>query len=126
MFNENLPIYIQIMNLIKRRIVKGEIRRGDKLPSVRDLSTELKVNPNTIQRSYHELERENLVFTQRGMGTYVTEDENIIKELKQSMASSLVNSFIQDMRSLGFDLEEIVSIIDEKMREGKWWLILLK
>lgn len=119
MFNENLPIYIQIMNLIKRRIVKGEIRRGDKLPSVRDLSTELKVNPNTIQRSYHELERENLVFTQRGMGTYVTEDEDIIKELKQSMASSLVNSFIQDMRSLGFDLEEIVSIIDEKMREGK-------
>ncbi len=50
------------------------------MPSVRELSTKMKVNPNTIQRSYQELERENLVFTQRGMGTFVTEDENIIKK----------------------------------------------
>lgn len=122
-FNENLPIYIQIMDLIKKRIVKGELRRGEKLPSVRDLSTELKVNPNTIQRSYHELERENLVFTQRGMGTFVTDDENIIKCLKHSMASNLVNSFIEEMRSLGFNLEDILLILNEKVKEGKWWQI---
>ncbi len=66
-FNDNLPIYIQIMNLIKSSIASGEIRGGgDKLPSVREFSKELKVNPNTIQRSYQELERENIVFTQRG------------------------------------------------------------
>ena len=107
------------MNYIKKKIVSGEINGVDKLPSVRDLSTELKVNPNTIQRSYHELEREGLVYTQRGMGTFVTEDEAIIRELKKNMATNLVNSFIDDMKSLGFDLKDIVSILDEKMKEGK-------
>ncbi len=107
------------MDLIKKQIVKGELKGGDKLPSVRELSTELKVNPNTIQRTYQELERENLVYTQRGMGTFVTEDEAIIRELKKNMATNLVNSFIDDMKSLGFDLKDIVSILDEKMKEGK-------
>ncbi|HEY8363248.1 MAG TPA: GntR family transcriptional regulator [Tissierellaceae bacterium] len=118
-FNENLPIYIQIMNIIKRKIIKGELKGGNKLPSVRDLSTELKVNPNTIQRAYQELERENLVYTQRGMGTFVTEDENIIRDLKKSMASNLVNNFIEDMKSLGFSLEDIMMIINEKIKEGR-------
>ena len=116
-FNENLPIYMQIMNLIKRRIVSGNLKEGEKLPSVRELSIDLKVNPNTIQRSYQELERENLVFTQRGTGTFVTEDKAVIKELKQTMASNRVKSFILDMKSLGIDSKEIVDLITEKARE---------
>lgn len=118
-FNDNLPIYTQIMNLIKKRIVAGELKGGDKLPSVRELSTELKVNPNTIQRSYQELERENLVFTQRGMGTFVVEDEASIKGLKKNMASNVVKSFIEDMKSLGFTSEEIIELINENAREAK-------
>lgn len=118
-FNDNLPIYTQIMNLIKKRIVTGELKGGDKLPSVRELSTELKVNPNTIQRSYQELERENLVFTQRGMGTFVVEDKEIIKDLKNNMASNVVKSFITDMKSLGFSPEEIIELISERAREAK-------
>lgn len=118
-FNDNLPIYIQIMNLIKKRVISGELKGGEKLASVRELSTDLKVNPNTIQRSYQELERENLVFTQRGMGTFVTEDENIIKSLKNNMAANMVKSFIMEMKSLGFTSKEIVDLIDEKAREEK-------
>ena len=87
------------------------------MASVRDLSRELKVNPNTIQRSYQELEREDLVFTQRGMGTFVTEDENIIIELKENMASNIVKSFIQDMKSIGYDKEEIIKLIQDKVKE---------
>lgn len=118
-FNDNLPIYIQIMNLIKKRVISGELKGGEKLASVRELSTDLKVNPNTIQRSYQELERENLVFTQRGMGTFVTEDENIIKDLKNNMAANMVKSFILEMKSLGFTSKEIVDLIDEKSGEEK-------
>ncbi|CAK7025528.1 GntR family transcriptional regulator [Tissierella carlieri] len=118
-FNDNLPIYTQIMNLIKKRIVVGELKGGDKLPSVRELSTELKVNPNTIQRSYQELERENLVFTQRGMGTFVIEDKGVIKDLKRNMASNVIKSFITDMKSLGFTPEEIIELINESAREAK-------
>lgn len=115
-FNDNLPIYMQIMNLIKKRIISGELKGGDKLASVRELSTELKVNPNTIQRSYQELERESLVSTQRGTGSFVTEDTNIISELKKNMAANIVGSFLKDMKSLGFSTDEIISLIDENAR----------
>lgn len=117
-FNDNLPIYIQIMDLIKKRIILGELKEGEKLASVRELSTELKVNPNTIQRSYQELERENLVFTQRGMGTFVTEDKNIIDELKNNMAASIVGEFLKNMKSLGFSEKEIIDLIN-KNRGGE-------
>ena len=117
-FNDNLPIYIQIMNLIKKKFIIGELKEEEKLPSVRELSIELKVNPNTIQRSYQELEREDLVFTQRGMGTFVTQDKNIISELKSNMASSIVEEFLRDMKSLGFNEREIKDLINEN-RGGK-------
>ena len=116
-FNENLPIYIQIMNLVKGKMVSGEINGGDKLPSVRELSKELKVNPNTIQRTYQELEREGLVFTQRGMGTFAAEDKEVIKELKKSMAADVVNGFLMEMKKLGFSPNEIMDIISERIEK---------
>lgn len=119
LFTDNLPIYIQIMNLIKKRIIIGELKEGEKLPSVRELSTELKVNPNTIQRSYQELEREDLVFTQRGMGTFVVEDKETIKNLKKNVATDIVKSFINEMKSIGYSPEEIIALINEKAKEVK-------
>ncbi len=89
------------------------------MPSVRELSTELKVNPNTIQRSYQELEREDLVFTQRGMGTFVVEDKEIIKNLKKNVATDIVKSFINEMKSIGYSPEEIIALINEKAKEVK-------
>jgi len=118
-FNDNLPIYIQIMNLLTKRIISGELKGGEKLPSVRELSTELKVNPNTIQRSYQELEREGVVYTQRGMGTFVSEDRKILNELKQNTASSIITHFMQDMSSLGFSKEEIIGLIQDMAKEIK-------
>lgn len=116
-FNDNLPIYIQIINLIKSNIVSEEICGGDKLPSVRELSKELKVNPNTVQRAYQELEREGLVFTQRGMGTFVTQDKDAIRKLKKIMATDIVNSFLSKMKKLGFAPSEIIDIISEWIEE---------
>lgn len=112
-FNSNLPIYIQIMNLIKTKIASGELNGGDKLPSVREFSKEMKVNPNTIQRVYQELEREELVFTQRGMGTFVTEKTEIIKNLKKDRAAELINQFFLDMESLGFGIDAIKKMVSE-------------
>lgn len=116
-FNNNLPIYIQIMDYVKRQIITQELKEGNKLPSVRALSTKLKVNPNTIQRSYQELERENLVFTQRGTGTFVTEDKDILKELKDNIAEGLVKTFIEDMNSLGISKKAIIDLINQEIKE---------
>jgi DNA-binding transcriptional regulator YhcF (GntR family) len=118
-FDSGLPIYIQIVEIIKTRIATGILKRGEKLPSVRDMATELKVNPNTIQRSYGELERENVVFTQRGMGTFVTEEESILEELKGNMAREKIISFMEDMERLGYNRDEIPAIIKETILEGK-------
>lgn len=116
-FNSNLPIYMQIMNLIKTKVVSGEINGGEKLPSVRDFSKELKVNPNTIQRAYQELERVELVITQRGMGTFVTQDTHIIEKLKQHMATALMDRFLTEMGNLGFQSAEIKAMISKRFDE---------
>lgn len=116
-FNDNLPIYMQIIDYVKKKIIKGELKEGEKLDSVRDMSTKMKVNPNTIQRSYQELEREGLVATQRGMGTFVTEDVEVIKKLKKDMAANIVNSFISEMSELGYNSNEIIGLINDSARE---------
>jgi len=118
-FTDQLPIYIQIMNYIKKKIITSELKGGDKLPSVRELSYELKVNPNTVQRSYQELERENLVYTQRGMGTFVIEDQNVLTNLRKEMAQSIIDKFVKEMKEIGFSYDEIVEILENRRTEEK-------
>lgn len=113
-FNNVEPIYIQIVNHIKRQIASSKIEGGDKLPSVRELSVDIKVNPNTIQRAYAELEREGLAYTKRGMGKFVTEDEEIIKSLKIDMAKDILLNFIKEMKHLGFKKDEIINMVSSK------------
>lgn len=115
-FDDKVPIYIQVMNLIKLDIVTKKLLGGDKLPSVRELSASLKVNPNTIQRTYQELEREGITYTQRGMGTFVSEDEELIIKLKKEMAEETISSFLEGMKNLGFTAKEILEIIEEKTK----------
>lgn len=121
-FNEKMPIYIQIMDMIKRDIVTKKLNGGDKLPSVREMAESLKVNPNTVQRAYQELERENVTYTQRGMGTFITENTEKLASLKREMAKEIVESFVTGMRSLGFNSNEILEIIKEYLKkEVNWW-----
>ena len=117
-FNEKAPIYVQIMDSIQRDIVRGVIKGGDKLPSVRELSERFRVNPNTVQRAYQELERQGITFTQRGMGTFVTEDENKIKLIKREMSKEVIELFVGGMKDLGFSKEEILEIVEKTLGEG--------
>lgn len=115
-FDDKIPIYIQVMNIVKLDIVSKRLVGGDKLPSVRDYSSILKVNPNTIQRVYQELEREGITYTQRGMGTFVCEDYEMVIRLKKEMAEETINSFLDGMKKLGFNGNEIIQIIEEKTK----------
>lgn len=118
-FDSGIPIYVQIAELIKTRIVTGMLSSGEKLPSVREMATELKVNPNTVQRSYSHLEREEIVYTQRGMGTFVTEDTQILGSLKDSMAREKIVSFIEEMKNLGYSSVDIPELIRSIPMEGE-------
>ncbi|KZL91218.1 GntR family transcriptional regulator [Clostridium magnum] len=116
-FDPKIPIYIQIMHLVKRDIVIKKLKPGDKLPSVRDMASELQVNPNTLQRAYQELEREGITYTQRGMGTFVREDTDMIGELKKEMAKEIIDNFMKGMKNLGFTGKEILTVIEDKVKE---------
>lgn len=116
--NSDRPIYTQILEKIKTLIVCGVYNPGDKLPSVRDLAAQVGVNPNTMQRAFAELERSELIITQRNSGRVVTSDENLINAIKKEMAQIQVNDFIENMKQIGFTNNEIISIINETLREG--------
>lgn len=118
-FNPNIPIYIQIMNAIKQDIVSGALKPGDKLSSVRERAESLAVNPNTIQRAYQELEREGVSETRRGMGTFIVEKETLISDLKSEMAQSVLKTFIDGMRALGFRDDAIVQAIERELNGGQ-------
>ena len=114
-FNNKMPIYLQIMDLIKMDIVTGKLKSKDKLPSVREMAINLKVNPNTLQRAYQELERLGILYTQRGTGTFVEEKKNMVDDLKKEA----IDSFILRMKSLRFTTTEIIKSISNVTMEVK-------
>ena len=110
-FQDHLPIYAQLMDTLKRRIVTGRYLPGEKLPSVRELAAEAGINPNTVQRAFSELEREGLIYTQRATGKYVTENEADIKSARQSLARTQVADFLRAMQSLGFSVGDVIVLL---------------
>jgi len=117
-FDNNMPIYLQIMNYIKLQIVTGKLGPGEKIPSVRELASELKINPNTIQRTFQELEREGVAESRRGLGRFVTSEDEKIMTIKKEMAAELLERFIGGMRELGFDNGNIVKIVSDSVEDG--------
>ena len=115
-FRNDMPIYTQIVEQIKVAIVRGEYSSGERLPSVRDMATEAGVNPNTMQRAMAELEREGLVFSQRTSGRQVTENLELIKDAKLSLAAKHLERFMNAMGELGLGQDEIIKLI---MAAGK-------
>ena len=110
-FQDHLPIYAQLMDTLKRRIITGRYLPGEKLPSVRELAAEAGINPNTVQRAFQELEREGLIYTQRATGKYVTENADEIKTARQELAKSQVADFLTTMQSLGYSVGDVIVLL---------------
>ncbi|MDD4376543.1 MAG: GntR family transcriptional regulator [Eubacteriales bacterium] len=106
-FSDNLPIYMQIMKKISQAIVSGEMKVGERIPSVRELADLFGVNPNTMQRALSELEREGLVISNRTAGRFVTEDINKIDRVREDMARETIFHFMEEIKALGYSKEEI-------------------
>lgn len=116
-FDNNVPIYIQVIKDIKKEIISGVLEAGERMPSGRDLALKYKINPNTAGRIYKELEVQEICFTKRGLGTFVTEDRGRIEHIRKDMAEELLEQFITGMKSLGIKKEEIKQSIEEKYEE---------
>ncbi len=94
------PIYLQIMEEIIKRSVRGEYKPGSQLPSVREMAKEMEVNPNTIARVYRELERERFIFTRRGHGSFITEDSGKVNDERNRLADDATRKFVREILEL--------------------------
>ena len=110
-FQDHLPIYAQLMDTLKRRIITGRYLPGEKLPSVRELAAEAGINPNTVQRAFSELEREGLIYTQRATGKHVTENADEINSARQALAKTQVAEFLSNMQSLGYSVGDVIVLL---------------
>lgn len=119
-FEANKPIYSQIADLIVNKIIREELKSGDKLPSIREMAKEFNVNPNTVQRAYQELDMLKITENKRGKGIFVSIDENEIKKMKISVAKEMLNKFISEMKKIDIDKDFIVKFIEENWR----WIYL--
>jgi len=110
-FDNNIPIYIQLVEQLKIYIISGKIKPGERLPSVRELALQTKVNPNTMQKALVELEELSLVYTERTNGKYVTKDEELINKYKKEYADELSTKYFFNMESIGFNKEETIKYL---------------
>ena len=111
-FENNIPIYIQLLDYIKIYLISGVFKPGDKLPSVREFATTFKVNPNTMQKALAELESMNLIYTERTNGKFVTTDEKVIEKLKDEYAITLAKSYFQGMKRIGLGKADSIKYLE--------------
>ena len=112
-FDNERPIYIQLVEQLRIAVVSGAYEPGERLPSVRELALAAKVNPNTMQRALTELESEKLIFTERTNGKFVTEDKAVIEKAKLLLASEKVRRYLDEMRSIGISFDDAVNCLRE-------------
>jgi len=117
-FDERSPIYEQIVMQVCRSLIRGELKPSDRIPSIRELAIALKVNTNTVQRAYQEMERRQLIYSKRGTGYFITEGENMVSEIKTEIVKDVVSRFLEEMRSLGFKDSQIQSEIESYVNGG--------
>ena len=112
-FDDERPIYIQLVEIIRTQIISGKLQKGERLLSVRELALTMKVNPNTMQKALVELENEGLVYTERTNGKFVTENEELIEKVKRELAKEKVNTYLNSMKNIGINFEEAINYLQE-------------
>lgn len=115
--DNNKPIYIQLLDQIKLKIISGEIPIGTKLDSVRVLAQDAEVNPNTMQKALAELEREGLVYSKRTSGRFVTDDKLKIDNMREEIANIQINSLRETLQRLGYNIDEMIKLIKHNLVE---------
>lgn len=111
-FDDERPIYTQLLEKIRVFIISGQYPPGSKLPPVRELAAEASVNPNTMQRAFAQLEQEGLLHTQRTSGRFVTEDRDRIMSIKEDLAKGLVADFLRSMKELGYSDSQTITMLE--------------
>ena len=112
-FDNNIPIYIQLVEYLKIYIISGKIKPGERIMPVRELALKTKVNPNTMQKALVELESLKLIYTESTNGRFVTKDEKLINKYKEKYAKELSDKYFSQMASIGFSSKETIKYLND-------------
>ncbi|HLS09563.1 GntR family transcriptional regulator [Lentibacillus sp.] len=113
-FNKRDPVYVQVIRHFKELIATGVYEPGQEIPSRRELANRLKINPNTAQRAYKEMEEAGLIYTERNLPSRITKDENILKSVREELIMEAVDDFVRSVRSIDVPVEEVLDLVKEK------------
>jgi len=114
-----VPIYAQITEQIKSQIAAGQLTPGDQLTTIRQLATDLRINFNTVVRAYQELEREGLISTQRGRGTFVASspEEEALAKMRDEKMELIISSALEELSNLGYSRQEVEQTFRQKVEQ---------
>lgn len=118
-FNNRDPVYVQVIRYFKEQIAIGRFEPGQEVPSRRELANQLKINPNTAQRAYKEMEDQGLIFTESNLPSRVTKDEQVLMQVREELILKAVNTFIDSVQSINVPLEEAIELIKENYDQGR-------
>lgn len=110
-FNTRDPVYIQVVHYFKERIATGMLEANQEIPSRRELAKQLKINPNTVQRAYKEMEEQQLIHTERNLPSRITKDEAVLKAVREELIVKAVDSFIDSVQAIHVPLEDILAYV---------------
>lgn len=121
-FNNRDPVYVQVIRYFKEQIAKGVFVAGQEIPSRRELANQLKINPNTAQRAYKEMEEQKLIYTDGNLPSYITKDENVLKNVRQELIQEAVQAFVESVKSINAPLPEVMALVEAHYKDGecKW------
>ena len=112
--NDREPVYIQIIRNIKQKIVTGELQKGDRMPSRREMAVSINVNPNTVQKAYKEMEEMGIINTIKNNQSTITEDDNLINQIRKDLINEATDVFLEQMKAINVPIEEVKEIISKK------------
>ena len=119
-FNTRTPVYLQVVDYFKKKMALGELRAGDEMPSRRELANDLKINPNTVQKAFKEMEDQQLITTERNRPSRVTTDDVILKHIRSEIVDDAVAVFVEAIQELDVSVDELVDKIKRQYKEGTY------
>ena len=117
-FNNRDPVYVQVIRHFKEQIASGYFEPGQEIPSRRELANQLKINPNTAQRAYKEMEEQGLIFTEGNLPSRITKDEQTLKMVREELILEAVDTFVHSIRSINIPIHEALHLAKDKYEEG--------
>ncbi|GAA0604033.1 GntR family transcriptional regulator [Virgibacillus siamensis] len=118
--NNRDPVYVQVIRYFKQQIATGSFEPGQEIPSRRELANRIKINPNTAQRAYKEMEEQGLIYTERNLPSRITKDEVVLGRVRDELIDEAISEFVASIRSINVPIDEVLRLIKEKYSMGTW------